>query len=73
MDNKNSKNCNMKCPQCIAENKRSCVYQGMSTTTLMEIAQYWDEDGNYVYHDPNITTTQYSCSNGHKWNEKKGG
>jgi hypothetical protein len=30
---------------------------------------YYDEDGRYHNHDPNITT--FSCSRGHSWGESR--
>ena len=63
----------MKCPECQAEGIRSCVNVGRSMTTLMGWSPYYDEDGNYHSDNPNITTTEYSCSNGHKWTERRGG
>lgn len=63
----------MKCPACEREDLRSCVYPGMSTSTLMYFAPYYDEDGNYHMHDSNTHTTHYSCSNGHNWSESSTG
>lgn len=63
----------MKCPECIKEGKKSNVYPGMSTTTLMKIFEYYDEEGKYHYSNPNTTTTYYSCSNGHKWSDNSSG
>jgi len=61
----------MKCPKCVAEGKRSKVYIGVSTSTLVFAAAYYDEDGNFVQPpDPNTHTTQYECTNGHRWTEK---
>lgn len=59
----------MKCPECAKEGKRSRVSVGMSSTTCMGFQAYYDEDGLYHCHDPNITTTSYSCSEGHSWSE----
>ena len=61
----------MKCPQCVIENEKSCVYPGYSTKTLMATHCYYDEDGKFIYYDPNITTTEYKCSRGHEWTENK--
>jgi len=61
----------MKCPQCQQEGKKSIITIGFSTTTLMSTHAYYDEDGKYHFHNPNITTTEYSCSNGHEWTEKR--
>ena len=55
----------MKCPQCQKEGKRSRVSVGPSSTTLMSVHSYYDEDGKFFQDDPNITTTSYSCSEGH--------
>ena len=57
----------MKCPKCEELGIKSKVYVGMSTSTLMYSAPYYDEDGNYHYDDPNIHETEYRCSNGHKF------
>ena len=63
----------MTCDQCRRDGKRSRVYPGVGTTTLMASHPYYDEDGRYVNDDPNITTTPYSCSNGHRWSTKTQG
>lgn len=61
----------MKCPECIKEGKKSIVTEGASSMTLVQAMTVWDENGNLMpTHDPNTTTTQYSCSNGHNWSEK---
>ncbi len=60
----------MKCPKCQKEGKESKVFPHGSSTTLMHSQPFYDEKGKYHDHDPNITTSQYSCSNGHRWTEK---
>lgn len=60
----------MKCPFCQADNQKSQVYPGSASSTLVNFTRYYDEDGLYHSHDPNTTTRDYSCSNGHKWREK---
>jgi len=30
---------------------------------------FYDEEGKYHDHDPNSSSTSYSCSNGHTWAE----
>lgn len=60
----------MKCPECVKENKKSFVNVGMSMTTAMYAAPFYDEEGKYHHHDPNTTSTEYSCSNGHRWTHK---
>ena len=61
----------MKCPECEASDKRSTVVVGPTVTTLMAGYEYYDEDGKYHSHDPNTHTTQYCCSNGHRWAEDR--
>ena len=61
----------MKCPECVAEGKRSKVYVGGHSSTLMGYLAYYDEDGKLHDHDPNVYSTNYRCSNGHKWTESK--
>jgi len=62
----------MKCIQCIKEGKKSKVFIGTTTSTLVYAQPYYDEDGNFVQPpDPNTHTTEYSCSNGHKWTTKE--
>ena len=60
----------MKCPECVKVRGRSVVTEGGGRTTLMSPNNYYDEDGIFHSHDPNITTTTYSCSNGHEWTDK---
>lgn len=59
----------MKCPQCESTGMRSQVFPGPRYTTLMSSHSYYDEDGRLHHHDPNVSTTQYKCSNGHEWPE----
>jgi len=59
----------MKCPICVEKKLKSCVYVGISTSTLMYCAPYYDEDGKYHSHDSNVNATEYNCSQGHKWSE----
>lgn len=58
----------MKCPVCLQMGEKSKVFSRWSSSTCMGSQKYWDEDGNLHIHDPNRTTAQYSCSNGHIWN-----
>lgn len=61
----------MICDKCKSEGKESKIYIGMSTRTLMASPPpYYNEKGDLVtFKDPNHTTTEYSCSNGHSWRE----
>lgn len=63
----------MKCPECIKVDKKSCVTEGVSSSTLMYFPRYYDEDGKLHSHDNNTHTTSYSCSNGHSWSESESG
>ncbi len=57
----------MICKQCKAEGKKSFVYSGGTFSTAMPNQAYYDEEGNYHFHDMNAHTTNYSCSNSHEW------
>lgn len=59
----------MICEQCKKEGRKSRVFPGASECTLMMYMRFYDEDGREHLHDPNVTTTYYSCSNGHSWRE----
>lgn len=59
----------MKCPTCVEEGNKSIVSVGGSITTAMASHQFYDENGKYHLHDPNTSSTQYRCSNGHDWTE----
>lgn len=63
----------MICKTCKDEGKKSEVYPGMAMTTLMYCRPYYDEEGTYHHHDRNTTTTDYRCSNGHAWTERRRG
>lgn len=56
----------MKCPLCVQQGKRSVLrLPGGGMSTLMCSHSYYDEDGNYHHHDPNICSQTGRCSNGH--------
>lgn len=59
----------MKCPTCVAEGKKSRVEIGRTSRTCLGHSPFYDEDGKYHNHDPNRSTTQYHCSNGHAWQD----
>jgi len=63
----------MICPECRTEGKRSKVYPGASRRTQLFCPPFYDEDGKYHNHDRNTTRTQYSCSEGHHWEETERG
>jgi hypothetical protein len=60
----------MICEECKAAGLKSCVYEGYSTCTAMFNAAYYDEEGKHHFHDMNITTTTYSCTNGHQFSKQ---
>jgi len=55
----------MKCPECLKLGLKSTIEIGATTTTAMTTYEYYDEDGKYHRHDPNIRYTNYLCSNHH--------
>lgn len=56
----------MRCPTCVSENKRSTVTVGQPAKTVNGVpVQFFDEDGQYHYHDPAKYSTPHKCSNGH--------
>jgi hypothetical protein len=57
----------MKCSYCLEQNLRSTIHVQGGSTTLMTPTIYWDEDGKSHFHDLNINTSKYSCSNRHCW------
>lgn len=57
----------MICPKCQERGLKSIIHVGHTMTTLMGYFGYYDEEGNYHHHDRNRKTTDYNCSNGHKF------
>ena len=60
----------VKCPVCFKEDKKSQVFPGSISRTAMYCQPFYDEDGRFHQHDSNLTTSEMSCSNGHKWTDK---
>ena len=63
----------MKCEQCTKEGKKSTINVPLSgvTTLMCPAPDYYDEEGElHRGHNPNTTTTEWSCSNGHNWTVK---
>lgn len=60
----------MKCKECENTGLSSVVYEGLSSCTAAYYEPFYDEGGNRHNHDANERTTNYSCSNGHKWTIK---
>lgn len=64
----------MICPFCADEGKKSIVTAlGAPSRTLVYFAPQWDEDGNLIRSNPNTVTASYSCSRGHRWQQKTRG
>lgn len=63
----------MICPKCKKQGKKSYVYPGVSSATLLYCPPFYDKEGLLHHHDSNITTTPYKCSRNHEWTEKTTG
>jgi hypothetical protein len=63
----------MICEQCKTECKTSKVCPGVGATTLVYNPPFYDEHGKYHHHDSNVTTSTYTCSNGHEWSARSTG
>ena len=60
----------MKCPQCIKEDKKSVVTQGVSMVQALHVPTQWDKEGRRIVPTKHAETkTAYSCSEGHNWTE----
>ena len=58
----------MICPYCQAENKVSRVYPNdTGRMTCLGHMPYYDEKGNFHDHNPNCSTYEVSCSEGHRY------
>ena len=62
----------MLCPECQKLELKSKVYPGLGMETLMYCAPFYDEQGAYHHHDLNITTSKFTCSNSHTWEQRIG-
>ena len=60
----------MICLECAKEKKLSKVYSGVPYTTLSYSLPFYDELGRPHDHNNNISVVNYSCSNGHIWEER---
>ena len=61
---------NVVCEECHKADKKSRVYVGVSTSTLLYCPGYYDEEGNHVSSaNCNTVCTTFNCSNGHEWTE----
>lgn len=56
------------CPFCRAMGETSMVStRQTSPVTLMCDDEYFDEQGNYHYHNPNVRGVIKGCNKGHTW------
>lgn len=55
----------MICPKCQEQGLKSCVTINRSMRDFGSIHQFYDEDGQLHFHDPNKHTDTFWCSNGH--------
>ena len=60
----------MICEKCKSEGLTSTILEQGSMTTAMHSSPYHDEKGVRHHHDPNIVTTAYECSRGHRWSAR---
>ena len=56
---------NRKCPTCVEHGTRSRLYVNEGSVTLMATHDYYDENGDYHFHNPNTQAMSISCSLGH--------
>lgn len=57
----------MRCDICVARGTPSTIdLSGDYVRTAMGIHYYYDQKGNFHYHDPNTGSPLLRCSNGHK-------
>ena len=57
----------MRCTWCVITGKCSSVFVGASAASAQAGLSYWDTDDVFHHHDPTALTTEYACSNGHRW------
>lgn len=57
----------MICKECKEQNLKSTmtVVAVPSKVEPKKVKEFWDENGMYHYHDSNVHTKVYACSNGH--------
>jgi len=61
----------MICAECQAQGLKSKVTPGTGWETLLGWRPFYDEEGRFHSHNPNVTTRSYECSNGHEWTVKE--
>lgn len=67
-----------RCPLHRALGEPTIVRPGTCWSTAMASIDYYDGAGNYIHHDPNVTTCTFTCGGdlfgmgGHSWSEQLG-
>jgi hypothetical protein len=62
----------MICEQCQKEELKSRIdLLPMGVRTAMGWQDFYDEDGKFHCHDPNVTTFNHKCSNGHEFSKSQ--
>lgn len=60
----------MICQACSNSAQRSTVRILGTKQSKIPTDVYFDEDGQQHSHNPNVVTTHYRCSNGHRFEER---
>jgi hypothetical protein len=55
----------MICSDCRSTGNKSKVFRDHVTNGNEVVPEYFDEEGRYHCHNPNIKIIHYKCSNGH--------
>ena len=63
----------MRCPTCKENKVKSKVFRGPTQLTTGLVETFWDEDEQYHRHDGNVTTEEFTCSEGHTWSRESTG
>jgi hypothetical protein len=62
------------CPTCREMGEKSSVETGSVSSGMSEedinLRDYWDEEGDYHYHESSLTTHNLICSRDHIWTQK---
>jgi len=59
------------CQDCMVAGQTSIVRSNqLMTMQKGQYDHYYDEQGNYHRHNPDITIESFTCSKGHSWKER---
>lgn len=61
----------IRCPTCVQSGKSSVSFLIECRVQTDEPVVYFDSNGRQHFHDSNITTNQYRCSEDHEWEESR--